>query len=300
MRKVVSVFSKSDGKEGEMNIDAQQINKSDIVKIVDPNFNHNHVCIVTGCGSGIGKAVAIAAAVNGLTVVGVDNDAVAAEKTALKVQDAGGLMRVVWADLTKNSDFEKVVETATLFGTIKYLANIAKIEDIHVSRKIPLEQYDLMQSLMLRAPYYLSLLVIPLMRQSADGCGVIANMASIHSHNSPINSSVLNIAHFGLRGLSRSIYARGDGKVRSFTVETGFVKPARVWNKITHESVAMDMLSGKPHVRDLMTPTDVANLVMYGFSNRGVNLLEEDFLVDDGMVLPVRSDEIGEAVFNLQ
>lgn len=277
-----------------MNIDAQQIKQNNILKIEDPNFKQKNACIVTGCGSGIGRAVAIAAAANGLTVVGVDRDAVAAEKTAMAVQDLGGSMRVVWADLSKRADIEKVVEVASISNSIKYLANIAKVEDIEVARKIPLEQYDLMQRLVIRASYYLSLLVIPLMQQSSDGCGVIANMASIHSHNSPINMSVLNIAHFGLRGLSRSIFAKGEGKVRSFTVETGFVKPSRLWNRITPDNMATDMLSGKPKVREMMTPMDVANLVMFGFSHRGTHMMEEDFLVEDGMIFSAGSDEIRE------
>ncbi len=47
------------------------ISSQDILKLQDPGFTTDNVCIVTGAGSGIGRAVAVAAAVNGLTTLGL-------------------------------------------------------------------------------------------------------------------------------------------------------------------------------------------------------------------------------------
>jgi 3-hydroxybutyrate dehydrogenase len=77
---------------------------------------------------------------------------------------------------------------------------------------------------MLRAPFYLSKLTIPHMKKSSDGTGVIGNMASIHAHICTLNKPAYNITKFGLRALTQSIAAEGEGKIRSFSVSTGFVK----------------------------------------------------------------------------
>ena len=76
-----------------------------------------------------------------------------------------------------------------------------------------MEKYDLMQRLMLRAPFLLSKLTIPYMRRNGDGTGVIGHMASIHAHICTKNKPVYNITKFGLRALAQSIAAEGEGKI---------------------------------------------------------------------------------------
>jgi 3-hydroxybutyrate dehydrogenase len=49
-------------------------------------------------------------------------------------------------------------------------------------------------------------------------------MASVHAHICTKNKPVYNITKFGLRALSQSISAEGEGKIRSFSVSTGFVR----------------------------------------------------------------------------
>ena len=55
-----------------MEIREPSITPGDILRLEDDSFHRDNVCIVTGAGTGIGRATAIAAAANGLTVVGVD------------------------------------------------------------------------------------------------------------------------------------------------------------------------------------------------------------------------------------
>ena len=92
-------------------------------------------------------------------------------------------------------------------GTIKYLLNIAGIQHIDAIEDFPMEIYDQMHQVMLRAPFLLSKLTIPHMRNSPDGTGAIGHMASVHSHICTRNKAVYNITKFGLRALSQSISA---------------------------------------------------------------------------------------------
>ncbi|MCG6881787.1 MAG: SDR family NAD(P)-dependent oxidoreductase, partial [Deltaproteobacteria bacterium] len=206
-----------------MDITEPKISSEEILKLEDPNFNGDHVCIVTGAGMGIGRATAVAAAANGLSVVGLDINEEEGRKTEAMVLDLNGQMRFIKADLTLDEDLIQAVNEAAKMGAIKYLVNIAGIQHIDAVENFPMEKYDLMQRIMLRAPFFLSRLTIPHMRKTGDGTGGIGNMASIHGHICTLNKSVYNIMKFGLRALSQSISAEGDGKIRSFTVSTGFV-----------------------------------------------------------------------------
>ena len=64
-----------------MDIQEPQISYDDILVLTDSLFNSNNVCVVTGAGSGIGRATAVAAAANKLMTVGLDIDEVGGKET---------------------------------------------------------------------------------------------------------------------------------------------------------------------------------------------------------------------------
>jgi len=146
---------------------------------------------------------------------------------------------------------------------------------------------------MLRAPLYLSKLSIPHMKKSDDGTGAIGNMASVHAHICTVNKPAYNITKFGLRALTQSIAAEGMGKIRSFTLSTGFVKTALALNQIpaqakqrgiTPEEVITDVMMGNSRVKEMMAPIDVGNLFIFGFSRFSKYLNGGDLLFDGGML----------------
>ncbi|MFZ0243692.1 MAG: SDR family oxidoreductase [Desulfobacterales bacterium] len=277
-----------------MQIKEPVITKEKILILNDANFNTGHVCIVTGAGTGIGRATAIAAAANNLMTVGLDINEKEGKKTQKMARDMGGQMIFIKTDLTQDGDIEHGVAEAAKLGTIKYLANIAGIQHIDSVENFPMEKYDLMQRIMLRAPFYLSKLSIPFMKKSAGGSGVVGNMASVHAHICTVNKPVYNITKFGLRALSQSISAEGAGQVRSFTVSTGFVKtplalkqiPAQAEQRgISQETVVREVMMGKSRVKEMMSPIEVGNLFVFGFSDFARYLVGGDLLFDGGMVL---------------
>lgn len=277
-----------------MEIREAEIKREEVLVLLDDDFNGRNVCIVTGCSSGIGKATAVAAAANGLLVVGLDTEEKEGEETCRVAKAMGGKMVFLPTDLAQDGDIERAVEEAASLGRIKYLANIAGIQHIDLIENFPMETYDLMQKIMLRAPFYLSKLVIPYMRKSPDGKGVIGNMASIHAHICTSHKSVYNIVKFGLRGLTQSIAAEGDGKIRSFSISTGFVRtplalrqvPAQAAQRgITEEEVVREVMLGKSRIKEMMSPIEVANLFIFGCSRYSRYLIGGDLLFDGGVVL---------------
>lgn len=266
----------------------------DILIISDPQFSLKNVCVVTGASSGIGRATCIAAAVNKLMVVGIDIDEKGGKETQDMARKMGGQMVFIKADLTKDNDIENSVKEAAKLGDIKFLANIAGIQHIDSIENFPMEKFDLMMSIMIRAPFYLSKLIIPYIKKSPGGTGAIGNMGSIHAHISTINKPVYNITKFAMRALTQSIAAEGDGKIRSFSVSTGFVKTALALNQIpaqaqqrgiTPEEVVRDVMMGKSRIKEMMSPIEVGNLFIFGFSRFAKYLNSGDLLFDGGVVL---------------
>lgn len=277
-----------------MDIQEPAITQNDLLVLDDDRFNEQNVCLLTGVGSGIGRAMSLVAAANRLMVVGLDVSEEEGRKTESMARDLGGQMVFVKADLTRDEDIEKAVEEAAGLGNIRFLANIAGIQHIASVDQFPMETYDRMQRIMLRAPFYLSKLCIPYMKKNDDGAGVIGHMASIHAHICTINKPVYNMLKFGLRGLAQSISAEGEGKIRSFTVSTGFVKTSMTLNQISPQAeqrgmsskeVVEQVMLGKSRLKEMMAPVDVANLFLFGFSRHSRHLFGGDLLFDGGMVL---------------
>ncbi|HYA91440.1 MAG TPA: SDR family NAD(P)-dependent oxidoreductase [Thermodesulfobacteriota bacterium] len=279
--------------KGSFDIREPKIKKEEILVVKDKYFHNKNVAIVTGASSGVGRATAIALAVNGLTVVGTDVAVEGGKETVKMAKELGGEVVFINGDLTKDQEIEEGVRKAAQHGSIKFLANIAGIQHIDAIDNFPMKTYDLMMSIMLRAPFYLSKLCIPHIKKSEDGIGAIGNMSSVHGHMVTKNKPVYNITKFGLRGLAQSIAAEGEGKIRGFSVSVGFVRTPLALNQIPEQAkqrgitpaeVVRDVMMGKSQIKEMMTPIEVGNLFVIGFSFLGKYLIGGDLLFDGGMV----------------
>ncbi len=269
--------------------------REDFLTLDDPYFTRDNVALVTGGGSGIGQAIALGLAENGLTAVATDIDEEGLQDTVDTAEDLGieGI-HTVEGDLTNDDDMDAIVEEAASLGDIKYLANIAGLQHVASIEDFPMERYDLMHDAMLRAPLYLSKRCLPHMRESEDGTGAVGNMCSIHGHYVTKDKVAYNMAKFGLRGLTQSIAAEGDGKIRAFTASTAYVKTPLVANQIadtarergiSEQEVVEDVMLGQARVKEMMTPAEVANLFAFAFSKNGKYLDGGDLLWDGGFTL---------------
>ena len=277
-----------------MSVEPPTLRREDIHEIDDDRFTGDSVALVTGAASGIGRAVAVALAVNGVTVAGLDVDEDGLEETIATASslDAAGDVHATAADLTDDSEGIAAVEAAAELGDLRWVANIAGLQHVAPLDTFPMDVYDTMQAVMVRAPTLLAKHALPHIR--ASGSGAIANMASVHGHYVTSDKVAYNVAKFGLRGLTQSIAAEGDGDVRSFSVSTGYVKTPLVVDQIpdtaaergiTEREVVEDVMLGQSRTTEMMEPVDVANLFVLGFSELGSHLNGGDLRFDDGMTL---------------
>ena len=94
-----------------MEIKEPGIRHEEILTLQDSNFNSGNVCIVSGSGTGIGRATAIAASANKLMTVGLDINEEEGKKTQQLAQEMGGQMVFIKTDLTSDHEIEHAIES---------------------------------------------------------------------------------------------------------------------------------------------------------------------------------------------
>jgi 3-hydroxybutyrate dehydrogenase len=279
--------------DDEFDLSAPELTEDDLLVVDDPHFDRDSVALVTGAASGIGRAAAAALARNGLTVVGADVDGDGLDDTGAKTEelDAPGRFVGVETDLTDDDDVAAVVEAAAEEGALRYVANVAGMQHIASIPEFPMDRYDLLLDLMLRAPFLTARLAMPHIRENGDGVGAIATMSSVHGHYATKDKPAYITAKHGIHGLTKAIAAEGEGTLRGFSVSVGYVLTPLMVNQIedtaeerglSERQVVENVMLGQARTKEMMTPAQVANLFTFGFSRHGQHLNGADMLWDGG------------------
>ena len=138
------------------------------------------VALVTGGGSGIGRASALLFSKEGARVVVSDLEEALALETARQVEDLGGEAQVVAGDVSKDRDAQRMVETAIeTYGRLDVVLNCAGVSGRNALAEgaSPEEVWDRVMDVNLKGTYLVSWYAVPEMERS--GGGSIVNLASI-------------------------------------------------------------------------------------------------------------------------
>ena len=136
------------------------------------------VVVVTGAGSGIGRAAALAFGREGAKVVAADVNAASAQAIADQIKTAGGQAESLQVDVSVAADVERMVTTTVeRFGRVDVLVNNAGIIFLMRLSEVPEEDWDRLMSINLKGVYLGCKYAIPQMIR--QGTGVIINMGSI-------------------------------------------------------------------------------------------------------------------------
>ena len=139
------------------------------------------VILITGAGSGLGKALALAAGQAGAKVICAGRRKDRIERTAEEVTKAGGLGAAVTMDVTDVKSVEKGVKEAERVGPIEILINNAGIiTGLKAVQDLPVEEWDKIMATNVRGPYLMIRAILPGMIQR--GFGRILNISAPIKH----------------------------------------------------------------------------------------------------------------------
>ena len=141
----------------------------------------NKVILITGAGSGLGKALAIAAGQMGAKVVCAGRRKDRIQQTAEEVTKAGGVGLAVEMDVTDFKSIEKGLQVAEKGAPIEILINNAGIiTGLKAVQELPIEEWDRIMATNVRGPYLLIRAILPGMIQR--GFGRIVNISAPIKH----------------------------------------------------------------------------------------------------------------------
>ncbi|MFB7512656.1 3-hydroxybutyrate dehydrogenase [Streptomyces sp. NPDC056144] len=216
--------------------------------------------LVTGGGSGIGKACALALAQVGAVVHVVDRDAEAAKAVA---ELAGGQAHV--ADLADGPAI------GGLPAEVDILVNNAGLQHVAPLTEFPPERFELIQKVMVTAPFLLMRHTLPHMY--ARGWGRIVNVSSVHGLRASAYKSAYVAAKHALEGLSKVAAIEGAPHgVTSNCVNPGYVRTPLVEGQVRDQAAAHgisegDVLSNvmlaRSPVKRLLESEEVAAAVLW-------------------------------------
>ncbi|HYO37349.1 MAG TPA: 3-hydroxybutyrate dehydrogenase [Geodermatophilus sp.] len=235
--------------------------------------------LVTGGGSGIGRAVAVRLAAAGATVVVVDRDAASAERVAAEV---GG--SAVAADLSDAAAVD------ALDVDVDVLVNNAGFQHVAPLHEFPPDVFAAILRLMVETPFRLVRGALPHMY--ARGWGRVVNVSSVHGHRaSPYKSAYVTAKH-AVEGLSKVIALEGaEHGVTSNCVAPAYVRTPLVEGQIadqarrhgiSEDQVVEQVMLAPAAVKRLIEPAEVADAVAWLCSPSAASVTGTSLLMDGG------------------
>ncbi|MEU5658373.1 SDR family NAD(P)-dependent oxidoreductase [Streptomyces sp. NPDC047737] len=178
--------------------------------------------IVTGAGSGIGRATALRFAEEGARIVVADVDPVGAQAVAEEITRAGGTAATVIGDLRDQAVVDQVAATAVEeFGGIDVLVNNAGIMDsMSAAADTGDDEWERVIGINLTAPFRLTRAVLPHML--AAGKGAVVFTASEASLRGSAAGAAYTASKHGIAGLTKSLAVMyRDKGIRSNAIAPG-------------------------------------------------------------------------------
>jgi NAD(P)-dependent dehydrogenase (short-subunit alcohol dehydrogenase family) len=238
------------------------------------------VAVVSGAGSGIGRAIAIAYAKEGAKVVVADINEEHANETVTLIEKDGGDAFAVKADSSKASENKRLVEeVVNKYGRLDVACNNAGIGGpAKPTGAYEPEEWDRVIALNLNGVFYACKYELEQMEK--NGGGSIVNIASIHGQVAAPNSPAYTASKHAVVGLTKNIAVEYATKgIRCNAVGPGYIETPLLSENMNEE--ALKAIAAKSPMNRLGTAHEVADLVVFLSSDRS-SFTTGSYIISDG------------------
>ncbi len=241
------------------------------------------VAIVTGAGSGMGKAISQLFAKEGAKVALADINAQGIEEVKQAIEQAGGQAAAKVTNVVKQEDVDGVIDFATqTFGQLDILVNNAGIMDNFTPvGNLTDAEYERVMAINLTGPVKLCRVAIQVMEKQETG-GVIINNASVGGLFGTRGGAAYTMAKHALVGLTKNIagtYGR-FGKVRANAIAPGGVATNIQTTITAPDPLGMQALQATGET-PIGQPGQIANLALFLASDEA-SFINGDIVKADG------------------
>jgi NAD(P)-dependent dehydrogenase (short-subunit alcohol dehydrogenase family) len=241
------------------------------------------VAVITGAGSGMGRAMANLFASEGAKVVGADWHQESLDEVVSEVRAAGGEMTGIQGNVAVKDDCERLIDAAvSTFGGIDVLCNNAGVMDLMQGvAELDDAMWERVMGININGPMFLTRKAVPLM--IARGGGAIVNTASAAGIGGGAAGAAYTVSKHALVGLTRSTaftYALKGIRCNAMAcggVETNIMQSVDA-TKMDAEGAARYGLY-QALIPAFLKPLDIANLALF--------LASDDAKHINGAIIPI-------------
>ncbi len=244
------------------------------------------VALVTGSGSGIGKAIALGLAREGVDVAVNDVNQQNAEGTVAEIQKMGSRAMVVMASVADEAEVRKMVDKIVAeWGGIDILINNAGVTNHLLIEDTEKEEWERVLSVNLSGAFNCSKAVVPSMRQR--GGGRIINIVSYSGERMTMIGGVsYTSSKSGIWGLTRQL----SFELGAYQITVNGISPGNVITPMLRAGTTPQRLEEMKKwypLQDMPTPEDIADAAVFLASDRARMITGINLAVDGGVTVPI-------------
>lgn len=246
----------------------------------------NKVVLITGAGSGMGKAAAILFARQGANVALADLNEEAIRRVAERINTDGGKAITVKCDVTDEEQVKAVVEkTVKTFGKLDAAYNNAGIQ-IHSVETADMKAADFDRIIFTNLKSIWLCLKYELRQMLQNGGGAIVNNSSIAGIIGSPTRSAYGAAKHGILGLTKTAAAEyGSRGIRVNAVCPGTINTPMVFNMLKNGGLDREAALEATPMHRFADPEEVASVVLFLCSDAASYVNGQALAVDGGQTI---------------
>lgn len=251
----------------------------------------NKTAIITGAGSGIGKAIALHLAANQAQVVAADLNEATAGSTAEEIIEKGGKAIAAGCNVADESSVDAMVKKAiSTFGSADIIVNNAGLQFISQIEDFPLEKWNQLISVMLTGTFLCTKACVPYMKERS--WGRIINISSAHGKApSPWKCAYVSAKH-GIIGFTKVMACElAEWNITANSICPGYVltplvkkqiKDLAIQYNISEAEVPEQVLLKNQPLKKLVSTEDLSAMALYLASDQAQCITGQALSIDGG------------------